>query len=70
MKDVGTYIYLFYDRLVYFTALWYILWPFGIFYGNLVYFIVIWYIVSCFGMLYQERSGSPVADSSTAFLKA
>jgi hypothetical protein len=29
---------LFYGHLVYFTAIWYILRPFGIFYGHLVYF--------------------------------
>jgi hypothetical protein len=29
--------------LVYFTALWYILWSFEIFYGHLVYFVAIWY---------------------------
>jgi hypothetical protein len=34
MDDVG----LFYSHLVYFTAIWYILWPFGIFYDPLVYF--------------------------------
>jgi hypothetical protein len=48
MEDVGT----FYDRLVYFTTIWYILWPFGIFYGHLVYF-------SHFGLLYYEKSGNP-----------
>jgi hypothetical protein len=31
MEDVG----IFYDHLVYFTAIWYIMWPFGIFYGYL-----------------------------------
>jgi hypothetical protein len=40
MEDVGT----FYDHLVYFAAICYTLWPFGIFCGNLVYFMVIWYI--------------------------
>jgi hypothetical protein len=33
MEDVGT----FYDHLVHFAAIWYILWPFGIFYSHLVY---------------------------------
>jgi hypothetical protein len=28
--------------LVYFTAIWYILWSFGIFHGHLVYFMAIW----------------------------
>jgi hypothetical protein len=32
-----------YDRLVYFTAIGYNLWPFGIFCGNLVYFPPFWY---------------------------
>jgi hypothetical protein len=32
MEDVG----IFYDHLEYFTAIWYILRPFGIFYGHLV----------------------------------
>jgi hypothetical protein len=33
-----------YGHLEYFTAIWYILWPFG----NVV---VIWYILPCFGTL-------------------
>jgi hypothetical protein len=41
--------------LVYFVAIWYILWPFAIFYGHLVYFVIIWYMFSHFGMLYQEN---------------
>jgi hypothetical protein len=48
MKDVGKL----YGHLVYFTAIWYILWPFGTFLVILVYF-------SRFGMLYQEKSGNP-----------
>jgi hypothetical protein len=28
---------------MYFTTIWYILWPIGIFYGPLVYFMAIWY---------------------------
>jgi hypothetical protein len=32
MEDVGIY----YGQLVYFTAIWYILWPFGIFFPVLV----------------------------------
>jgi hypothetical protein len=51
MEDVG----IFYVNLVYFTAIWYILWPFGIFYE-------FWYIFSPFGMLYQEKSGNPGRD--------
>jgi hypothetical protein len=30
---------IFYDRLEYFTAIWYNEWPFGIVCGNLVYFL-------------------------------
>jgi hypothetical protein len=42
MDNVG----LFYDRLVYYTAIWYILWPVGIFYGHLLYYIFLfWYVV-------------------------
>jgi hypothetical protein len=48
MKDVGK----FYGHFVYFTAIWYSLWPFGIFCGHLGIF-------SHFGMLYQEKSGNP-----------
>jgi hypothetical protein len=46
-----------YGTLVYFMAVWYILWPFGI-------FMVIWYIFSRFGMFYQEQSGNPVLKKS------
>jgi hypothetical protein len=38
--------------LVYFTAIWYILWPFGILYGHLVYCMVNWYILWPFGIFY------------------
>jgi hypothetical protein len=41
-------------HLVYFTAIWYILWSFSIFYG-------FGYIFYPFGMLYQEKSGNPVS---------
>jgi hypothetical protein len=37
MEDVG----IFYGNLVYFTAIWYILCPFGISYGYLVFFPVL-----------------------------
>jgi hypothetical protein len=50
---------IFYDHLVYFTAIGNILWPFGIFCGHLVYFVAIWYIFPRFGILYQEKSGNP-----------
>jgi hypothetical protein len=48
MKDVGK----FYSHLVHFSAISYILWPFGIFVVILVYF-------SRFGILYEEKSGNP-----------
>jgi hypothetical protein len=47
MEDVG----MFCGHLAYFTAIWYILWSFGIFYVYLAYF-------SRFGMLHQEKSGN------------
>jgi hypothetical protein len=37
-------VYIFYGHCVYFTAIWYILWPFGIFYGRLVIFSPFWYV--------------------------
>jgi hypothetical protein len=50
--------YTIYDHLVYFTAVRYILWPFGILNGYLVYiFFPFWY------MLYQEKSGNPADDT-------
>jgi hypothetical protein len=48
MKDVDT----FYSHLVYFTAIWSILWPIGIFYRLLVYFFPFWYVV-------QKKPGNP-----------
>jgi hypothetical protein len=36
---------IFYGHLVYFTAIWSVLWPFGILYGYLVYFSPFWYVV-------------------------
>jgi hypothetical protein len=56
MEDVG----IFFGHLVYFTAIWYIVWPFGILCGHLVNFTVIWYIFPHFGMLCHEKSGNPV----------
>jgi hypothetical protein len=50
MENAG----IFYGHLVYFTAIWYILWPCG----NVV---VIWYIFFRFSaFLCQEKSGNPV----------
>jgi hypothetical protein len=40
-----------YVHLVYFMAIWYILWPFGISYGYLIHF-------PPFVMLYEEKSGN------------
>jgi hypothetical protein len=37
---------------VYFMAIWYILWPFGIFYDHLVYVMAFWYILWPFGIFY------------------
>jgi hypothetical protein len=48
---------IFYEHLACFTAIWYMLWPFGIFHGYLVHF-------SHFGMLHQDKSGSPDLDLS------
>jgi hypothetical protein len=50
MKDVG----IFYGYLIYFTAIRYTLWTFGVFCGNLVYF-------PRFGMLYVEKSDNPAS---------
>jgi hypothetical protein len=54
--------------LVFFMAIWFIVWPFGLlnghlvysmaiwsFYSHLVYFIVIWYIFPCT----KKKSGNP-----------
>jgi disulfide bond formation protein DsbB len=43
MEDVG----ICHGPLVYFTAIWYILWMLGIFCGNLVYFFAFWYVLPC-----------------------
>jgi hypothetical protein len=48
MENLG----IFYDHLVYFTAI-------GNIFFHLVYFMVIWYIFPRFGILYQEESGNP-----------
>jgi hypothetical protein len=44
---------IFYGNLEYFTAIWYILWPF-------VNVVVVWYIFPRFGTFCQEKSGNPV----------
>jgi hypothetical protein len=40
--------------LVYFTAIWSNIKPFGIFYSHLVYFTAIWYILQPFGIFYSH----------------
>jgi hypothetical protein len=66
MEDVGV----FYDHLVYLTAIRYILWTFGLSYSHLmyfmtilVYFVAIRYIFPRFGILCQEKSGNPAPGS-------
>jgi hypothetical protein len=49
-EKAGNGVDIYYGHLVYFTAIWYILWPFGIFCGHLVYFVAIWYILWPFGI--------------------
>jgi hypothetical protein len=50
----------FYGHLVYFTAIGYILWPFGIFCVHLVFLMVVCTCTfSRFGMFSQEKSGKP-----------
>jgi hypothetical protein len=44
--------------LIYFRAIWNILWIFGIFYDHLVHFVFIWDIFSVFGIMYLEKSGN------------
>jgi hypothetical protein len=62
MEDAG----IFYDTLVYFVVIWYILCSFGKFCAHLVNFVLIWYILCPFGIfsrfgiiLYHEKSGNP-----------
>jgi hypothetical protein len=47
------------QMFIYFMAIWYMLWIFGIFYDHLVYFVFIWHIFPFFGIKYQEKSGNP-----------
>jgi hypothetical protein len=42
------------QHLVYYMAIWYIIWPFGILYGHLVYYMAIWYIWCSFGIFYPH----------------
>jgi hypothetical protein len=54
MEDVA----MFYGRLVYLTAIWYILWPFGVFYGHLVHFPALLFCA-------KKKSGNPDLHSLT-----
>jgi hypothetical protein len=45
--------------LIYFMAIWNILWIIGIFYDRSVHFVFIGYIFSSFGIMHQEKSGNP-----------
>jgi hypothetical protein len=45
--------------LMYYKAIWNILWTFGILYDHLV----IWYIFPCFGVMHQEKSGKPAQQT-------
>jgi hypothetical protein len=60
MEDVGILI----GHSAYFTAIWFILWPFGTFYCHLVYFVAIFGILwlfgayFSFGILYRVKSGN------------
>jgi hypothetical protein len=61
MQEVGIF---YIGHLVYFTDIWYNLWPFGIIYGHLVYLLVIWYIFPRFGKYYREKAGNPGSEGS------
>jgi hypothetical protein len=50
---------LYWKLLIYFIALWKILWAFGILHDHSAHFLLIWYISSGFGIMYQEKSGNP-----------
>jgi hypothetical protein len=43
----------FYDCVVYFMAVWSILWSFGIFCGRLVYFMIVWCILYTWGLKFD-----------------
>jgi hypothetical protein len=62
------HVSLFYGHLVYFMAIWCILWPSGIFCGHLVYFVIIWCIFPRFGMFCKNKSGNPAARADWRFL--
>jgi hypothetical protein len=61
--------YIFYGNVVYFTAIWSILLPFGLRYCPLVYFVAIWSTLrllciyfSRLVIWYHPNSGKPVLD--------
>jgi hypothetical protein len=49
--------------LIYFMAIWNILWIFGISCDHSVHIVLIWYIFSCFGIMHQEKSGNPASEA-------
>jgi hypothetical protein len=55
-------IYIFYDLLVHFADIRFILWQFGICCGNTLYY-------PNFGILYQEKSGNPAIESLSSTRK-
>jgi hypothetical protein len=55
MENVG----IFSGHLVCFTAIGYILWPFGIFNGYLIYFFPFWYVV-------PKKSGNPGCEPKSS----
>jgi hypothetical protein len=52
MENVGIGILWLDICITYFTAIWNILWQYGIFYGSLVYFMAVWYILWQYGIFY------------------
>jgi hypothetical protein len=50
--------------MVYFMAIWSILWPFGLFYGHLVYFVVIWYVFFLFWYFMPRKIWQPCVDAN------
>jgi hypothetical protein len=53
----------FYSQFAYLTAIWPILWPFGIFCGHFGIFVVILVYFSSSGNLYQVKSGNPTLST-------
>jgi hypothetical protein len=56
---------IFYGPLVCLTAIWYILWPFGIFWVRLVHFFLFWYAVQ--RKIWQHYRLSTLFFIGTAF---